>query len=50
VRRARLLHSWTDAGLSLQTILALVDRGALSLMFLDAPVMACGVRKLIRGL
>jgi adenylate cyclase len=40
VRRARLLHSWTAAGLSLQTILALVDRGALSLMFLDAPVMA----------
>ncbi|MGH3101735.1 MAG: hypothetical protein ACRDPU_12170, partial [Thermoleophilia bacterium] len=40
VRRARLLHSWTAAGLSLQTILALVDQGALSLMFLDAPVMA----------
>jgi adenylate cyclase len=40
VRRTRLLHSWTAAGLSLQTILALVDRGALSLMFLDAPVMA----------
>jgi hypothetical protein len=32
VRRARLLHSWTAAGLSLQTILALVDRGALSLI------------------
>ena len=40
VRRARLLHSWTAAGLSLHTILGLVDRGALSLMFLDAPVMA----------
>jgi adenylate cyclase len=40
VRRARLLHSWTTAGLSVETILALVDRGALSLMFLDAPVMA----------
>jgi adenylate cyclase len=40
VRRTRLLHSWTAAGMSLQTILALVDRGALSLMFLDAPVMA----------
>jgi adenylate cyclase len=40
VRRARLLHSWTAAGLSLQTILALVDRGVLSLAFLDAPVMA----------
>jgi adenylate cyclase len=40
VRRARLLHSWTAAGLSVETILALVDRGALSLIFLDAPVMA----------
>jgi adenylate cyclase len=40
VRRARLLHSWAAAGLSVETILALVDRGALSLMFLDAPVMA----------
>jgi adenylate cyclase len=39
VRRVRLLHSWTAAGLSVETILALVDRGALSLMFLDAPVM-----------
>ena len=40
VRRARLLHAWTAAGLSVQTILALVDRRALSLAFLDAPVMA----------
>ena len=40
VRRVRLLHTWTAAGLSLQPILALVDRGALSLAFLDAPVMA----------
>jgi len=40
VRRVRLLHAWTTAGLSVETILALVDRGALSLMFLDAPVMA----------
>jgi adenylate cyclase len=40
VRRARLLHSWEAAGLSVETIVALVDRGALSLMFLDAPVMA----------
>jgi adenylate cyclase len=40
VRRARLLHSWSAAGLSVETILALVDRGLLSLMFLDAPVMA----------
>jgi adenylate cyclase len=40
VRRARLLHSWEAAGLSVETIMALVDRGALSLAFLDAPVMA----------
>jgi hypothetical protein len=40
VRRARLLHAWAAAGLSVETILALVDRGALSLAFLDAPVMA----------
>ena len=40
VRRARLLHSWTTAGLSVETIMDLVDRGALSLAFLDAPVMA----------
>jgi adenylate cyclase len=40
VRRARLLHSWEAAGLSVDTIMALVDRGALSLAFLDAPVMA----------
>jgi adenylate cyclase len=40
VRRARLLHSWAAAGLSVETVVTLVDRGALSLMFLDAPVMA----------
>jgi adenylate cyclase len=40
VRRARLLHSWAAAGLSVEAIMALVDRGALSLAFLDAPVMA----------
>jgi adenylate cyclase len=40
VRRARLLHSWQAGGLSVETIMALVDRGALSLAFLDAPVMA----------
>ena len=40
VRRARLLQSWQAAGLSVETIMALVDRGALSLAFLDAPVMA----------
>jgi adenylate cyclase len=39
VRRSRLLHSWAAAGLSVETILALVDRGALSLAFLDTPVM-----------
>jgi adenylate cyclase len=39
VRRARLLHAWEAAGLSVETIVALVDRGALSLAFLDAPVM-----------
>jgi hypothetical protein len=36
----RLLRSWTAAGLSVETILRLVNRGALSLAFLDAPVMA----------
>jgi adenylate cyclase len=40
VRRARLLYSWTAAGLSVESIVELVDRGALSLMFLDAPAMA----------
>jgi hypothetical protein len=35
-----LLRSWTAAGLSIETILTLVNRGALSLAFLDAPVMA----------
>ena len=39
VRRSRLLHSWAAAGLSVETILALVDRGALSLAFLDTPWM-----------
>jgi adenylate cyclase len=40
VRRARLLHAWAGAGLSVETIVELVERGALSLGFLDAPVMA----------
>jgi hypothetical protein len=40
VRRVRLLRSWTAAGLSVETILTLVNRGALSLAFLDGPVMA----------
>jgi hypothetical protein len=39
VRRARLLWSWSAAGLSVETVTALVNRGALSLAFLDAPVM-----------
>lgn len=39
-RRVRLLRSWTAAGLSVETILTLVNRGALSLAFLDALVMA----------
>ena len=40
VRRARLLHAWARAGLSVETIVELVERRALSLAFLDAPVMA----------
>ena len=40
VRRVRLLWSWTAAGLSVETVLALINKGALSLAFLDAPVMA----------
>jgi adenylate cyclase len=39
VRRARLLHSWEAAGHSVESITELVERGALSLAFLDAPVM-----------
>ena len=40
VRRARLLHAWAAAGLSVETIAELVERGTLSLGFLDGPVMA----------
>jgi adenylate cyclase len=40
VRRARLLHAWAGAGLSVETIAELVERGTLSLGFLDGPVMA----------
>ena len=40
VRRVRLLRSWTAAGLSVETILTLVNQGALPLAFLDASVMA----------
>jgi adenylate cyclase len=39
VRRARLLWSWRAAGLRVETVIALVNRSALSLAFLDAPVM-----------
>jgi adenylate cyclase len=39
VRRARLLHSWAAAGLSVERILELIDRGALSLAFLDTPAL-----------
>jgi adenylate cyclase len=39
VRRTRLLASWERAGLSTETIVELVGRGALSLSWLDAPVM-----------
>ncbi len=39
IRRARLLWSWTAAGLSVETVLALINEGTLSLAFLDAPVM-----------
>jgi adenylate cyclase len=38
-RRARLLWSWRAAGLTVETVMALVNRGALSLAFLDGPVM-----------
>jgi hypothetical protein len=33
VRRARLLHAWKEAGLSVETIVALADQGAISLRF-----------------
>ena len=39
VRRARLLWSWSAAGLRVETVIALVNQGAMSLAFLDAPVM-----------
>ena len=40
IRRVRLLHAWAAAGLSVERIVELVDQGALSLSFLDVPVMA----------
>jgi adenylate cyclase len=49
VRRARLLHAWETAGIPVEMILALVDRGELSLRlldtsFLDTPAMATADR------
>ena len=48
VRRSRLLHSWAAAGLSVETILALVDRGAaLVVRFVGSCVVrvAAGTRR-----
>jgi hypothetical protein len=48
VRRSRLLHSWAAAGLSVETILALVDRGAaLGVRFVGSCVVrvAAGTRR-----
>jgi adenylate cyclase len=39
LRRVRLLHAWEDAGLTAETVMALVDSGALSLGFLDTPLL-----------
>jgi class 3 adenylate cyclase len=40
VRRIRLLHSWERAGLDPEIVMGLVNEGALSLAFLDTPVIA----------
>src|SRR4029450_4298971 len=40
VRRARLLHAWAGAGLSVETIAERVERGGRALGFPDGPVMA----------
>ena len=45
VRRVMLLHSWEMAGLSVDAVLRMVDAGALSLRFLDTPVVA-GIEQL----
>ena len=37
--RVRLLHAWSQTGLPVETILRLVERGALSITFLDAPAV-----------
>lgn len=39
VRRTRLLHAWAVAGLSVERIPELIERGALSLAFLDTPAL-----------
>jgi hypothetical protein len=44
VRRTRLLHAWAEAGFPVESVMAMVDQGALSLAFLDAPVMATPAR------
>jgi adenylate cyclase len=37
--RVRLLYAWSQAGLPVETIMRLVDQGALSITFLDAPAV-----------
>jgi adenylate cyclase len=37
--RVRLLYAWSQAGLPVETIMRLVDEGALSIAFLDAPAV-----------
>jgi adenylate cyclase len=48
VRRVRLLRAWESAGLPADAIMRMVDAGALSLAFLDTPVVA-GVEHLERS-
>jgi class 3 adenylate cyclase len=42
LRRILLLHAWEEAGLSVEAVMGVVETGALSLSWLDAPVMARG--------
>jgi adenylate cyclase len=37
--RVRLLYAWSQTGLPVETIMRLVDQGALSITFLDAPAV-----------
>ncbi|MGH2554640.1 MAG: adenylate/guanylate cyclase domain-containing protein [Actinomycetota bacterium] len=39
IRRVRLLRAWEDAGLSVEAIMSVVRTGALSISWLDSPVM-----------